>query len=59
MLYNVNSQEPFEETKIWDRVCLKNILNFNLSMKYFTVAWPDLEKRILLFLHNISTQEPF
>ena len=24
-LYHANTQEPFSETKIWDRVCLRNI----------------------------------
>ena len=36
-LYNVNTQKPFQETKIWDRVCLTNIQNSKSSMKYYKV----------------------
>ena len=28
-LYNVSTQEPFQETEIWDRVCLRNIQKFD------------------------------
>ena len=31
---------------------------FKISMKCFTVAWPDSETRIWMFLYNVSTQEP-
>ena len=27
--------------KIWDRVCLRNIQNFQISLEYFTVALPN------------------
>ena len=36
-LYNVSTQEPFYETKIWDRVCLRNIQNSKNLMKDYTV----------------------
>ena len=36
-LYNVSTQEPFYETKIWDRVCLRNIQNSKNFMKDYTV----------------------
>ena len=49
----------FQYTKIWGRVCLRNIQNFKISMKYFTVAWPDSETRVWMFLYNVSTQELF
>ena len=29
----------FKKENIWGRVCLRNIQNFKLSMKYFTVSW--------------------
>ena len=29
------------------------------SVKYFTVAWPDSETPIWIFLYNVSTQELF
>ena len=34
-LYQANTQEPFSETKIWDRVCLRNIESlFNKYSKF-------------------------
>ena len=49
----------FRYTKIWDRVCLGNNQNFKTSMKYFTVAWPDSETPVWMFLYNVTTQELF
>ena len=37
----------------------KNILNSAISVKYFTLASPDSEIRISVFLWNVNTQEPF
>ena len=45
-------------TILRNRVCLKNIQNFKILMKHFTVQWTDLETQIWMFLYNISTQEP-
>ena len=36
-LYNVSTQEPFYEKKIWNRVCLRNIQNSKNLMKDYTV----------------------
>ena len=43
LLYNVNRQALFQETKIWDRVCLRNIQNFQISMKI--LLWHDLAQK--------------
>ena len=56
-LCNVDTREPFEETKIWDRDCLRNIQNFKISMKYFIVAWSDSGTHVSVFLYNVNTQE--
>ena len=45
--------------KIWDNLVLRNILNSTISVKYFTVAWPDSETWIWVFLYNFSAQELF
>ena len=37
-----NKRETFWETKIWDRICLRNIQNSKDLMKYYNVEWPDL-----------------
>ena len=47
------------KNKKWGRVGLRNIQNFKMSMRYFTVAWPDSETWIWMFLCNASTQELF
>ena len=54
-LYDVNTKEPFYETKILGRVCLRNIQNSKNLIRYRTVEWPDLGT----FLDNIKTQELF
>ena len=38
-LWNVNTEKSFEETKIWDRVCLWNIQNFKILMNI--LLWYD------------------
>ena len=38
---------------------LRNIESFQISMKYFTVAWPNSVTRIWTFSYNVSTKEPF
>ena len=43
LLYNVNRQALFQETKIWDRVWLRNIQNFQISMKI--LLWHDLAQK--------------
>ena len=43
--------------KSMDRVCLRNIQNFKILMKYFTVAWADARTQIWVFLCNASTHE--
>ena len=57
-LCNVSTQELYEETKVWDRVCLKNIQNIKILMKCFTVAWPDSEARISIqcqYIHKVPS----
>ena len=56
VLCNVSIQEPFQETKIWDRVCLRNIQNFKISMRYLTF---DLGANNWMSFSSISTQELF
>ena len=34
-------------------------MNPTISVKCFTVAWPDSGSRIWVFLYNVNTQEPF
>ena len=36
-----------------------NLWNFKKLLKYFTVAWPDSETRVWVFLYNVNTQKPF
>ena len=53
--FDVNIQKPFYKTKIWDRVCLRNIQNFKISIKYFTVAWPDSGTRFWVIVVSVDT----
>ena len=45
--------------KIWGNgTTLRNGLHSTISVKYFTVTWPDSGTRIWVFLYNVNTQEP-
>ena len=44
-LYNVSTQEPFQETEIWDRVCLRNIQKFDEMLYCGMTKSFDLVKR--------------
>ena len=44
---------------MWENLILRNLLNFTVSVKHFTVALPDSGTRICVFLYNVNTQEPF
>ena len=53
------NKNHFKKQKIWDSVCLGNIQNFKILMKYFTVAWPGSGTRIGVFSYNFNKQKPF
>ena len=59
LLYNITTQETFQETKVWDRVCLRSIQNSKNLMKYYNAVWPDSGTLNLVFLDNIKTQKLF
>ena len=48
-LYNVSAEELFQERKIWDRVCLRNVQSLQYSIRFFTVTWPNVAQIIGIF----------
>ena len=57
--YTMSLHKNHFKKQKYGTACLRNIENFKISMKCFTVAGPDSGTQVWVFLYNVSTQEPF